>query len=331
MTPSDMMQPFEQCFTAAFTHENASMGCHYYPHPLLEGYPSQGDFQPTFYNPFEIKHRRRTSKAQLKILEKSFAENPKPSATVRRVLAQKLDMTPRGVQIWFQNRRAKAKKLQRRQVNAAVAAIDRRTDDEEEEEEEEEEFYEGKLVVDKHRQHHHFMVPSESAWYDLVAPLVPESYGLQHPPVSVASAASAVPQPVWSTQEEENSLWWAMSTATHPLAFPERWLFPAEDDRSKPSYADLQIINGPSMPSQRCHAIPVTQEEQQQPDEEQHGLSGDSTRWPEHCPVDFYPSIPVTQPQQELTPLLSAGSGSPSSMDGYGYYSYDTDALLSLL
>jgi hypothetical protein len=81
-------------------------------YPMMEGNGS-GDFRPTFYNPFEIKHRRRTSRAQLKILEKSFLENPKPNATVRRILAQKLDMTPRGVQIWFQNRRAKAK-LQRR-------------------------------------------------------------------------------------------------------------------------------------------------------------------------------------------------------------------------
>ncbi|ORZ19591.1 homeobox domain-containing protein, partial [Absidia repens] len=55
------------------------------------------------------KHRRRTSRAQLKVLEKSFLENAKPNATVRRYLAQELEMTPRGVQIWFQNRRAKAK------------------------------------------------------------------------------------------------------------------------------------------------------------------------------------------------------------------------------
>jgi hypothetical protein len=78
---------------------------HQYPH---------GDFRPTFYNPFEIKHRHRTSRDQLKILENSFSENSKPSATVRRILAQKLEMTPRGVQIWFQNRRAKAKLLRRR-------------------------------------------------------------------------------------------------------------------------------------------------------------------------------------------------------------------------
>ncbi|OBZ83032.1 Homeobox protein HD-10 [Choanephora cucurbitarum] len=84
-------------------------GYHHHPH-FFEG---NENFRATFYNPFEIKHRRRTSRAQLKVLEKSFSENPKPNATVRRILAQQLDMTPRGVQIWFQNRRAKAK-LQRR-------------------------------------------------------------------------------------------------------------------------------------------------------------------------------------------------------------------------
>ncbi|KAI9280620.1 homeobox domain-containing protein, partial [Umbelopsis sp. AD052] len=53
--------------------------------------------------------RRRTTRAQFKVLEKTFQENPKPSATIRRMLAQRLNMTPRGVQVWFQNRRAKAK------------------------------------------------------------------------------------------------------------------------------------------------------------------------------------------------------------------------------
>lgn len=111
------MQTFEQSFTIPATtsyynpSSNGVSDCNY----LLETFHQlpHGDFRPTFYNPFEIKHRRRTSRAQLKVLEKSFSDNPKPNATVRRVLAQKLDMTPRGVQIWFQNRRAKAK-MQRR-------------------------------------------------------------------------------------------------------------------------------------------------------------------------------------------------------------------------
>lgn len=121
-----LMQPFEQSFNVApinnvYYHHNNTMSnkiaeedesSYMMGYPMMEG-ASSGDFRPTFYNPFEIKHRRRTSRAQLKVLEKSFLENPKPNATVRRILAQKLDMTPRGVQIWFQNRRAKAK-LQRR-------------------------------------------------------------------------------------------------------------------------------------------------------------------------------------------------------------------------
>lgn len=74
-----------------------------------KSYQQGDDFRPTFYNPFEIKHRRRTSRAQFKVLEKTFLENPKPNAAIRRWLAQKLVMTPRGVQVWFQNRRAKEK------------------------------------------------------------------------------------------------------------------------------------------------------------------------------------------------------------------------------
>lgn len=75
----------------------------------IKSFGQADDFRPTFYNPFEIKHRRRTSRAQFKVLEKTFLENPKPNAAIRRWLAQKLVMTPRGVQVWFQNRRAKEK------------------------------------------------------------------------------------------------------------------------------------------------------------------------------------------------------------------------------
>jgi len=38
---------------------------------------------PTFYDPFQVKHRRRTSKKQFSILEKAFNENPKPNAATR--------------------------------------------------------------------------------------------------------------------------------------------------------------------------------------------------------------------------------------------------------
>jgi len=79
---------------------------------------------PTFYDPFQVKHRRRTSKKQFCILEKAFNENPKPNAATRRDLAEKLKMTVRGVQVWFQNRRAKAKaqRLKMAKKNGSTAS-----------------------------------------------------------------------------------------------------------------------------------------------------------------------------------------------------------------
>ena len=44
------------------------------------------------------------------ILEEAFAKNPSPNAQIRDHLSEKVDMTGRSVQIWFQNRRAKEKK-----------------------------------------------------------------------------------------------------------------------------------------------------------------------------------------------------------------------------
>lgn len=88
----------------------------------------QKDFMPTFYNPFETKHRRRTSRAQFKVLESSFHENSKPNGTMRRWLAVKLGMTPRSVQVWFQNRRAKAKSQMKREHSSNHALLDRETE-----------------------------------------------------------------------------------------------------------------------------------------------------------------------------------------------------------
>jgi len=51
-------------------------------------------------NPLRIKHRRRTSPPQLKILEYHFDLNPKPDVSVRKSLSEQLEMTPREVQVW---------------------------------------------------------------------------------------------------------------------------------------------------------------------------------------------------------------------------------------
>lgn len=61
---------------------------------------SSSDFGQSFYDPFRIKHRRRTSPAQLRILEHHFTRSPKPDLALRKQLATELDMTPREVQVW---------------------------------------------------------------------------------------------------------------------------------------------------------------------------------------------------------------------------------------
>lgn len=78
---------------------------------------SHGELKSTFFDPFVVKHRKRTSKTQLKILEKTFEVNIKPDAVLRNQLSEQLGMTPRSVQVWFQNRRAKQKKAKNRSKN----------------------------------------------------------------------------------------------------------------------------------------------------------------------------------------------------------------------
>lgn len=55
------------------------------------------------------RKRKRTSAEQLAVLEGVFRANQHPNLTLRNQLAVQLLMTPRSVQKWFQNRRAKAR------------------------------------------------------------------------------------------------------------------------------------------------------------------------------------------------------------------------------
>ena len=62
--------------------------------------PTSVDFRTFFpYIPNEVKHRKRTSRAQLKVLEDVFRKDTKPNAALRKKLAAELDMGPRAVQV----------------------------------------------------------------------------------------------------------------------------------------------------------------------------------------------------------------------------------------
>ncbi|WVQ97994.1 hypothetical protein IAU59_005114 [Kwoniella sp. CBS 9459] len=77
------------------------------------------DGQEMIYSNLEVKHRRRTTPDQLKILEYWYDINPKPDNALREHLAAQLGMTKRNVQVWFQNRRAKMKGLAKKEEKAA--------------------------------------------------------------------------------------------------------------------------------------------------------------------------------------------------------------------
>ncbi|KAJ2735630.1 hypothetical protein IW152_001407 [Coemansia sp. BCRC 34962] len=88
--------------------------------------PASGGEQlkQSFYNPYHVKHRRRTTKEQLSLLEGTFEHTPKPSSELRKSLASNLCMTAREVQIWFQNRRAKQKNINMRATSATKTSAD---------------------------------------------------------------------------------------------------------------------------------------------------------------------------------------------------------------
>ena len=82
------------------------------PYPALMGYQNSPylldhpidsaavDFRAFYpYTPNEVKHRKRTTSAQLKVLETVFKKDTKPNAILRNELAAELDMSTRGVQV----------------------------------------------------------------------------------------------------------------------------------------------------------------------------------------------------------------------------------------
>ena len=64
--------------------------------------------------------RCKISREQLMVLIKSFEDEPLPNFDQRQTLAQVLGMTPRSVQIWFQNRRQRLKPMQPKAASTAT-------------------------------------------------------------------------------------------------------------------------------------------------------------------------------------------------------------------
>ncbi|KAJ7163583.1 Homeodomain-like protein [Mycena crocata] len=64
------------------------------------------------------KKRKRADAAQLRVLNETYARTAFPSTEERLALAKALDMSPRSVQIWFQNKRQSMRQTNRQSSTA---------------------------------------------------------------------------------------------------------------------------------------------------------------------------------------------------------------------
>ncbi|KAL1924943.1 uncharacterized protein VTP21DRAFT_4597 [Calcarisporiella thermophila] len=112
-------------------HQQPSGSSGLFPYPFLKTYggtptPSySSDKEDTDSTPKLPPQRKRTraSPEQLAVLEDVFATNSSPNSKIREMLAERLGMSERSVQIWFQNRRAKNKLLHKRALLAEQEAL----------------------------------------------------------------------------------------------------------------------------------------------------------------------------------------------------------------
>lgn len=58
----------------------------------------------------DIRRRRRLAPHETEFLTRIFEQYPRPNGPMREMIAKRLGMSVRGVQIWFQNKRAKVRR-----------------------------------------------------------------------------------------------------------------------------------------------------------------------------------------------------------------------------
>ncbi|KAK9235988.1 hypothetical protein V1525DRAFT_408408 [Lipomyces kononenkoae] len=68
--------------------------------------------------PLARRKRRRTSPNELQILYSEFKRCPKPPRVTRIAIAERVGMTEKAVQIWFQNRRQSSRRAAQQNANA---------------------------------------------------------------------------------------------------------------------------------------------------------------------------------------------------------------------
>ncbi|KAK9448776.1 uncharacterized protein V1518DRAFT_303288 [Limtongia smithiae] len=86
--------------------------------------------QPDIDNPpLARRKRRRTSPNELRILYSEFNRCPKPHRQLRKEIAERVGMSEKAVQIWFQNRRQSSRRAAVAEKTARKASAEQHTDD----------------------------------------------------------------------------------------------------------------------------------------------------------------------------------------------------------
>lgn len=92
------------------------------PHHKGSSQASPPSNSPTEESSTVKKKRKRADPAQLKVLNETYNRTAFPSTEERLELAKALDMSPRSVQIWFQNKRQSMRQTNRQTSNTSSSA-----------------------------------------------------------------------------------------------------------------------------------------------------------------------------------------------------------------
>lgn len=87
--------------TYQFEYADNASSSHQLPVETRPYLPQEDHVRPAFfsYSPDVVKHRKRTSRAQRKVLEDAFRQNPKPSQYTRKLLMHQTGMDRRSLQV----------------------------------------------------------------------------------------------------------------------------------------------------------------------------------------------------------------------------------------
>ncbi|ORX62361.1 homeobox-domain-containing protein [Hesseltinella vesiculosa] len=239
------------------------------------------------------RKRTRATPEQLAVLEDTFAANVSPNSKLRKQLSERLQMSERSIQIWFQNRRAKVKHMQKRaQMQMQQASI--------------------RAQLYHYHQQQYGMQPPPPPPYGTppIMPLPPQSASPSTPPPPSATAMYPQPPRVPLPRHSIDS----------PMATPPA-LTTSSSTSSISSASSLDSLAN-NIPNSSSLAYPL-QDMVNFPDYLQGPLSPSPSPHPE-CPASMS-SIPALVPVPDAGPTAMLATPSQASMPGL----LPTDDILS--